>query len=93
MIFSFAKYKTYLKRNVKAILPFAVTPESQERLNRGGLPSETLKSGSLDRGESKGGAEGAVLRVSAPWRIGQMCRFEFSPERPPRSWDRISNHN
>jgi len=29
--------------------------------------------------------EGAALRVSAPWLIAQMCRFKFSPERPPQS--------
>jgi len=44
------------------------------------------QSGSLERGESAGGAEGAVLRESAPWLIAQMCRFKFSPERSPRSW-------
>ena len=32
------------------------------RLDRGGPPSETLKSGSLERGESAGGAERAVLK-------------------------------
>jgi len=37
-----------------------VTPQSLVRLNRGDLPSETLKSGSLERGESAGGAEEAV---------------------------------
>ena len=42
-----------------------VTPQSQVRLDRGGLPSETLKSGSLERGESAGGTEEAILRVSA----------------------------
>jgi hypothetical protein len=31
-------------------------------LDRDGLPSETLKSGSLERGESAGGAERAVLK-------------------------------
>jgi hypothetical protein len=98
-----------------------LAPQSRGRLDRGGLPSETLtgtcpvppkrdrrgrgaqckrnhlagkprpmggsfKSGSLERGESAGGAEGAVLWESAPWVIAQMCRFKFSPERPPRSW-------
>ena len=98
-----------------------VTSQSLVRLDRGGLPSETLtgtcpvppkrdrrvkghnmdantlpgnpapsaggfKSESLERGESVGGAEGAVLRVCAPWLIAQMYRFKFSPERPPRSW-------
>ncbi len=72
----------YVKR--KSIL--VVIPQSQVRLDRGGLPSETLKSGSLERGESAGGTEEAILRVSAPWLIAQMCRFKFSPERPPRSW-------
>jgi hypothetical protein len=53
----------------------------------------SFKSGSLERGESADGAEEAVLRVSAPWLITQMCRFpwsglddEFSLGRPPRSW-------
>ena len=31
-------------------------------LDRDGLPSETLKSGSLERGESAGGVERAVLK-------------------------------
>ena len=65
---------------------FFTPSQSRVRLDRGGLPSETLKSGSLERGESAGGAEGAVLGVSAPWLIAQMFRFKFSPERPPRSW-------
>jgi hypothetical protein len=71
---------------LKSPLPHPVTPQSRVRLDRDGLPSETLKSGSSERGESAGGAEGAVLRVSAPWLIAQMFRFKFSPERPPRSW-------
>jgi hypothetical protein len=37
-----------------------VIPQSLPRLNRGGLPSETLESGSLKAGELVGGAEEAV---------------------------------
>jgi len=44
------------------------------------------QSGPLERGEPAGGSGRAILRVSAPWLITQMCRFKFSPERPPRSW-------
>jgi hypothetical protein len=47
----------------------------------GGLPSETLKSGSLEGGQSADRAERTVSRVSSPWLIAQMCRFKFSPER------------
>ena len=65
---------------------FFTASQSRVRLDRDGLPSETLKNESLVRGESVGGSERTVLRVSAPWLIAQMCRFKFSPERPPRSW-------
>jgi len=54
-------------------------------LEQGSLPSETLKSGSLQTGQPRDVAEWIVLRVSLPWLIAQMCRFKFSPERPPCS--------
>jgi len=77
---------TWEIRKVSVTLNVLVIPQSRVRLDRGGLPSETLKGGSLEKGKSEGGAEGAVLRVSTPWLIAQMFRFKFSPERPPRSW-------
>jgi len=43
-----------------------VTPPSRVRLDRGGLPSETLKSGSLEGGQSAGSAIGTILRISTP---------------------------
>jgi len=54
--------KFFVKRKIKR----GVTPPSWVRLNWGGLPSETLESGSLEKGESAGFTEGAALRVSAP---------------------------
>ena len=63
------------------------------KLDRGSLPSETLKSGSLGRGPSTGSAEGTASKGSSPWGIAQMCRFKFSPERPPRSRHRMSDRN
>ena len=62
-----------------------VTRQSLMRLDRGGLPSETSESGSLEEGQPAGTAEGTILGVSTPYFITQMCRFKFSPERPPRS--------
>ena len=44
----------------------AVTPPSRVRLDRGGLPSETLKGGSLEGGQPAGSAKGTILRVSTP---------------------------
>jgi hypothetical protein len=43
-----------------------VTPPSRVRLDRGGLPSETLKSGSLEGGQPAGSTIGTILRVSTP---------------------------
>jgi len=40
-------------------------PPSRVRLDRGGLPSETLKSGSLERGQPAGSAKETILRVSS----------------------------
>jgi hypothetical protein len=62
-----------------------VIPQYRAQVNRSGLPSETLKCGSLESGGSAGSAEGAVLRAFTPWLIAKMCRFKFSPERPLRS--------
>jgi len=42
----------------------SVAPQPCLRLDRGGLPSETLKSGSLERGQPAGSAKGTILRVS-----------------------------
>jgi hypothetical protein len=58
--------------------------------DQGGLPSETLKSGSLEGGQSADRAERTVSRVSSPWLIAQMCRFKSSPERQPWSFGHIS---
>jgi hypothetical protein len=58
--------------------------------DQGGLPSETLKSGSLEGGQSADRAKRTVSRVSSPWLIAQMCRFKFSPERQPWSFGHIS---
>jgi hypothetical protein len=44
---------------------FTASP-SRVRLDRGGLPSETLNSGSLERGQPAGSAIGTILRVSTP---------------------------
>ncbi|OGP95581.1 MAG: hypothetical protein A2157_16635 [Deltaproteobacteria bacterium RBG_16_47_11] len=41
-----------------------VTPQSQVQLDRGSLPSEPLKGRSLETGQSRDVAEGAVLRAS-----------------------------
>jgi len=71
---------------IKNIFAPHVTPYSRVWLDRGGLPSETFKSGSLERGESVGDAEGGVLRMSASWLIAHICCFKFSSERPHRSW-------
>jgi hypothetical protein len=60
-------------------------PHLWVQLDWGGLPSETLKCGLSERRESAGGAEGAFLRGSTPWLVVKMCRFKFSPERPPQS--------
>jgi len=54
------------------------------QLSRGGLPSETLKSGLLEVGDSAGSAKGVILKASALLFIFQRCRFKLSPERPPR---------
>jgi hypothetical protein len=43
-------------------------PQSQVRLDRGRLPSETLKNGSLERGESAGGKEESAAEVVRPLR-------------------------
>ena len=61
--------------------------------DQGGLPSETSKSGSFEGGQSTDRAGGTVSRVSSPWLIAQMCRFKFSPERRPWSFEHISPHD
>jgi len=48
-------FQNYFKKEKRV----SVTPQSLARLDRGGLPSETLKSGSLEGGELAGGAEEA----------------------------------
>ena len=48
------------------VLDFFHPSPSQVRLVRGGLPSETLKSGSLEGGQPAGSAKGTILRVSTP---------------------------
>jgi hypothetical protein len=78
-------FLTTTKFIVKKILCLTVIPQSRAQLDRSGLPSETLKCGSLESGGSAGSAEGAVLRAFTPWLIAKMCRFKFSPERPLRS--------
>jgi hypothetical protein len=52
-----------------------------------------LRSGSLQIGQSMGVAEGIVLMASTPWLVAQMCRFKFSPERPPCSCGSTSDLN
>jgi len=49
-------FQNYFKKEKSA----SVTPQSLARLDRSDLPSETLKSGSLETGELVGGAEAAV---------------------------------
>jgi hypothetical protein len=44
-----------------------------------------LKSGSFEAGQPGDVAEGIILRVSTSRLFAQMCRFKFSPERPPCS--------
>ena len=53
-------------RPIKKIVSDRVPSQSLVRLDGGGLPSETLKGGSLERRESAGDAEGTVVRVSVP---------------------------
>jgi hypothetical protein len=74
-----------VKLRIWALKGLRAIPQSRAQLNRSGLPSETLKCGSLESGGSAGSAEGAVLRTFTPWLIAKMCRFKFSPERPLRS--------
>jgi hypothetical protein len=50
-----------------------VTPQtSQAQLDRGGLPSETLKLRIIRGRGNWGGAEEAGLPISAPWLIIRM---------------------
>ena len=55
-------------------MKFFVIPQSQVRLDRGSLPSETLRRESLETGQSRDVAEGTVLRASTPWFIAQRGR-------------------
>ncbi len=69
---------------VKGILKDEVVPQLCVQLGRGSLPSETLKSGSLEGGSSTGCAKGPALKGSALLLIPERSRFKFSLERSPR---------
>jgi hypothetical protein len=77
-----------------------VTFQSWVQLDRSGLPSETLKCESLERKESAGGAEGAVLRISAlglslkcAASRGRVLSTSFLRRDHPDPEDRVPDHN
>jgi hypothetical protein len=68
----------------KSVAGFEAVSQLWTRLGRRGLPSETLKSGSSERGVSAGGAKGTVSKVSAPFtHLSKVPLQVFSGETAP----------
>jgi hypothetical protein len=69
---------------IKDKIASRVIPQSRVLVDRGSLPSETLRSGSLETGQSRDVAQETVLRASTPWLIDANVPLQvFSGETTP----------